>query len=88
MNICLGVAWLSGFYSFVSSFRTGWAEEGGWYREGGEGMEGRTHHRWEVVEIPVGGDLDKSRHVPSLERFHPLFRFLLVVDLGPLVANA
>lgn len=49
---------------------------------------GSTDHRWEVVEIPIRGDLDEARHVASLERFHPLFGFLVVVDLGPFVADA
>lgn len=46
------------------------------------------HHRWQVIEIPVRGDLDKAGIRTLFERLHPSFRVLAVVDFTPLVAGA
>jgi len=41
------------------------------------------HHRWEVVQIPIGGNLHKRGLRARLEWNHPCFRMLAVVYLFP-----
>src|SRR5919202_1356505 len=40
------------------------------------------HHGWQVVQVPVRGDLDEVYLLASLERLHPLGGGLRVIDLG------
>lgn len=41
------------------------------------------HHRREVVQIPIGGDLDKRSLRARLEGNHPGLRMLAIVYLRP-----
>ena len=45
------------------------------------------HHRRQVVQVPVSGDLDKAGGGARLERLHPVRGRLGVVDWGPAVAD-
>ena len=45
------------------------------------------HHRRQIIEIPVGGDLDEVRLFPTHQRSHPLRRRPRVVDFRPAIAN-
>ena len=46
------------------------------------------HHRWQVIEVPVRGDLDKAGIGTLFERLHPIFRVLAVIDFTPFIAGA
>lgn len=46
------------------------------------------HHRRQVVEVPVGRDLDEARLLAANERLHPLVGRLAVVNVCPRVAGA
>ena len=46
------------------------------------------HHRREVVEVPVGRDLDERGLLTAHQRFHPLGRGSGVVNLRPAVTDA
>ena len=41
------------------------------------------HHRREIVQVPVGGNLHKRSLWPGLEWLHPCFRMLAIVYLFP-----
>ena len=46
------------------------------------------HHRWQVVEVPIGWDLDQTGMRAGNEGFHPVRRVFAVIDWGPGVAGA
>lgn len=46
------------------------------------------HHGREIVEIPIGWDLDKTGVRTFLEGFHPMVGVFAVVDWGPFIARA
>lgn len=46
------------------------------------------HHRRQVIEVPVSGDLDEPGILAANQRLHPGLGLLLVVNLGPGIAGA
>ena len=49
--------------------------DGAWINEAmAVGRFFNEHHGWQVVEVPVGRDLDEISLLPAHQRFHPLCR--------------
>ena len=46
------------------------------------------HHRRQIVDVPVGGDIDEIDFLAMLEGFHPFVGLLGIVDQRPAVADA
>ena len=42
------------------------------------------HHRRQIIDVPVGADLNEIDRLAMLHRPHPLRRLFRVVDLGPI----
>ena len=45
------------------------------------------HHRWQIIQVPIGWYLHKPCLLTSLERMHPVRRVLRVVDGRPRIAD-
>ena len=46
------------------------------------------HHGWQIIQIPIGRNLDKASVGTFFERLHPVVRVLAVVNITPFVSSA